>query len=54
MYSASLPASSTRLLPTSSRGSVVSSQACASSDIATPTSTRSMPNRQVFCTKSTP
>ena len=53
-YSASRPASSTRLLPTSSRGSVVSSQACESSDIATPASTRSMPNRQVFCTKSTP
>ena len=53
-YSASRPARSTRLLPTSSSGSVVSSQACESSDIATPASTRSRPNRQVFWTKSTP
>ena len=29
-------------------------QACESSDIATPASTRSMPNRQVLWTKSTP
>ena len=53
-YSASWPASSTRLLLTSSSGSVVSIQACESSDIATPASTRSMPKRQVFWTKSTP
>ena len=53
-YSASLPASSTRLLLTSSSGRVVSSQACESSDIATPASTRSMPKRQVFWMKSTP
>ena len=47
-YSANRPASSTRLLPTSSSGSAVPSQACESSDIATPVSTRSRPNRQVF------
>ena len=54
MYSASRPASSMRLLPTSSSGNVVSSHACESSDIATPASTRSMPKRQVFWRKSTP
>ena len=42
-----------RLLPTSSRGSVVSIQAWASSDIATPAKIRSMPKRQVLWTKST-
>ncbi len=53
-YSASRPASSTRLLLTSSSGSVVSIQARESSDIATPASTRSMPKRHVFWMKSTP
>ncbi len=53
-YSASWPASSTRLLLTSSSGRVVSIQACESSDIATPARTRSMPKRHVFWMKSTP
>ena len=53
-YSASLPASSTRLLLTSSSGSVEPIHACESSDSATPASTRSMPKRQVLWTKSTP
>ncbi len=51
-YSASRPTRSTCPLPTSSSGSVRSSQAPESSDIATPASSRSRPNRQVFCTKS--
>ncbi len=51
--SANWPANWTRLLLTSSRGSVASIQACESSDIATPASTLSMPKRHVLCTKST-
>ncbi len=54
MYSANWPANWIRLLLTSSRGSVASIQAPESSDIATPASTRSMPNRHVLWTKSTP
>ncbi|SKT61734.1 Uncharacterised protein [Mycobacteroides abscessus subsp. abscessus] len=42
------------MLLTSSSGSVAPSQACASSDSATPASTRSIPKRQVLCRKSTP
>ena len=41
------------MLPTSSSGSVVPTQACESSDIATPASTRSIPKRHVLWTNST-
>ena len=48
--SASRPARSMLVEPTSSSGSVVPIQRSASSETATPASTRSSPNRQVFCT----
>ncbi len=46
--SASRPASSTSLLPTSSSGSATPRCTCSSPDSATPVSTRSRPARQVF------
>ena len=49
-YSVSRPTRSTCALPTSSSGSARSSQAEESSDSATPVSSRSRPNSQVFAT----